>query len=57
MDIYDSYIYIYDGVQKIRTILGRNPDKSQTTYKSKVLIIKLLHFYRAQPCTVIAVLQ
>ena len=50
------YIYIYDGVNKIRTILGRNPDKSRNTYKNKVLIIKLLYFYRAQPCTIITVL-
>ena len=44
-----------DGVQKIRPILGRNPDKSRNTYKNDVLIINLVYFYRAQPCTIINV--
>ena len=49
------YICIYDYVQKIKTVLGRNPDKTRNTYKNQVLITKLLYFYRAQPCTIIHV--
>ena len=41
----------YDGVQQIRSILGRNPDKSRTPYKNKVGTENSLYFYRAQPCT------
>ena len=31
-------ISLYDGLQKFRTILGRNPDKNRNPYKNKVPI-------------------
>ena len=51
---YKFFIYVF--ISFIRTILGRNPYKTRNTYKDKVLIIKLLYVYRAQPCTIITVL-
>ena len=47
------YVSLYDGVKQIRTMLGRNPDKSRNTYRNNVLIIQLVYFYTAQPCTII----
>ena len=43
--------------KKIRTTLGRNPDKCPSTNKNKVVIINLLYFYRVQPCTTIPMVE
>ena len=44
------YIYTYMRVNKLRTILERNPDKSRNLYRDKINIINPLYFYRAQRC-------
>ena len=46
----------HDGVQNIRTILSRNPDKSRNTYENSDLIIKQLSLFGAVPCRSIRVL-
>ena len=42
---------LHDSFKQIRTVLGRNPDKSRNPYENKVPIVNRLYLYRAAPCT------